>query len=58
MNSKAKAKIKNYIILTIVLIAHITLYMSICAIAEEMFNWLVPLLASFGVLWWFAEANQ
>ena len=58
MKSKAKAKIKDYIILTIVLIATVTFFYSTCAIAEEMNEWLVPLLVSMGVLWWFTEANK
>ena len=58
MNSKAKAKIKDYIILTIVLIAFVTFFISTCAIAQEMYEWLILLLASLGVLWWFAEANK
>ena len=58
MNSKAKAKIKDYIILTIVLIAFVTFFISTCAIAQEMYEWLILLLASLGVLWWFTEANK
>lgn len=58
MNSKAKAKIKDFIILTIVLIAIVTFLISSLAIIEEMYNWSVLLFTSLGVLWWFAMANK
>lgn len=58
MNSKAKAKIKDFIILTIVLIAIVTFYISSYAIIEEMFDCVVPLLTSLGVLLWFIKANK
>lgn len=58
MKRKAKAKMKDYLILTVLLIAMVTFFISTCAIAEEMFNWIIPLLASLGVMMWFAEANK
>ena len=58
MNRRAKAKIKDFAILTVVLVASITFCISLWAIAEERLDCLVPFIASSGVLWWFAEANK